>query len=242
MPQRRFEGLRERLLRAGVAPRHVRRYLQELQEHHEDARRAELARGAEPSAASEAAWARLGTEDSLAQGMLARPELRSTGARFPGLVFGLGPALLWLAAPVAIIAGLVLLPEAMPRLKVDATFIETYHTLCFFYLRVVPVLLGASVLAVAASRRLPLRWPLLGAGVVDVLAGTFTVYSLPGQLGVSSSLLPFLVPFSDALGPRDVLALGEGLLRAALLLVLSLLLQQLLRRLSRIQRTRLVAQ
>jgi hypothetical protein len=33
---RPFENLRERLLRAGVAPRHVQRYLRELSDHYED--------------------------------------------------------------------------------------------------------------------------------------------------------------------------------------------------------------
>lgn len=241
MPPQRFESLRERLLRAGVAPRHVRRYLGELQDHYEDALREELKQGATPAAASAAAWARLGTEEDLTQGMLARPELRSKASRFPVLVFGLGPALLWLGAPVAIIAGLLTMPEAMPQLKVDATFIEAYHTLCFFYTRALPVLLGAIVLAVAASRRLPALWPLVGAGAVDVLAGTLTVYSFPGQLGITSSLLPWLVPFSSALGPRDPAALGEGLLRAAGLLAISFLLQQLFCRLGRARRQRLTA-
>ncbi len=88
-----FESLAERLLRAGVAPRHVRRYLRELSEHQEDLLRAELAKGSDAIAAREAARARLGTEESLAQSMLERPELRSTAARFPALVFGFGPVL-----------------------------------------------------------------------------------------------------------------------------------------------------
>lgn len=238
MPSQRFESLRERLLRAGIAPGHVQRYLGELQDHYEDARREELEHGATDAAASEAAWARLGTEEILAQGMLARPELRSRASRHPLLVFGLGPALLWLGAPVAIIAGLLTIPEAMPQLKTEATFIQAYHTLCFFYTRVLPVLLGTIVLAVAASRRLPAFWPLVGAGAVDVLAGTLTVYSFPGQLGITSSLLPWLVPLSHALGPRDPLALGAGLLKAAGLLALSVLLQQLLSRLGRARRQR----
>jgi hypothetical protein len=101
MPRHELEGLRERLLRAGVAPRHVRRYLRELLDHHDDALRAELTKGAPVAAAHEAAWARLGTAESLAQGMLERPELRSTAARFPALVFGVGPVLGWLVAPFA---------------------------------------------------------------------------------------------------------------------------------------------
>lgn len=69
MQLQQFESLRERLLRAGVAPRHVRRFLRELHDHYEDALRVELTKFSDPSAARNAAWARLGTEESLAQGM-----------------------------------------------------------------------------------------------------------------------------------------------------------------------------
>jgi len=230
MPHR-FESLRERLLRAGVAPRHVERYLRELRDHHEDGVRAELARGAPLAAAHDAAWARLGTEESLAQGMLTRPELRSTAARFPVLVFGLGPALTWIGAPIALAAVLSLLPEAGRRAMLEAVFIEAFRALCFVYTRLLPVLLGSMALEVAARRRVRAPWPLVGAGVVSVLAGTVTMYAFPGQLGVTSSLLPWLVPFTDNLGPRDVMALGEGLLRAACMLAVSLIVQRLIRRL-----------
>src|SRR4051812_35129133 len=102
MPSHRLESLRERLLRGGISPRHVRRYLRELAEHHEDALQAELGKGIDLVAAREAAWARLGTEESLAQSVLERPELRSKAARFPALVFGLGPVLSWLGLALAI--------------------------------------------------------------------------------------------------------------------------------------------
>jgi hypothetical protein len=230
MPHR-FESLRERLLRAGVAPRHVQRYLRELHDHHEDAVRAELEKGAPLAAAREAAWARLGSEESLAQGMLTRPELRSRAARFPGLIFGLGPAFTWIAAPIALAAVLSLLPEATRPTRPEAVFIDAFHALCFVYTRVLPVLLGSMALEAAARRRLRAFWPLIGAGAVDVLAGTVTVYSFPGQLGITSWLLPFVLPFTDQLGPRDLTALGEGLLRAACMLVLSLIVQRLIRRL-----------
>ena len=228
--QHRFESLRERLLRAGVAPRHVRRYLSELCEHYDDAVQAELAKNADLAAAREAAWARLGTEESLTQGMLERPELRSTAARFPALVFGAGPALTWLGAPIAIATLLSLLPRAIRRVEVSAAFIDVYYALCFLHTRLLPVLLGALVLELAARRHLGARWPLVGAAAVDLLAGSFTVYSFPGQLGVYSALLPWLLPFTNVLGRRDLTALGEGLLRAAGMLVLSLLLQRVFRR------------
>lgn len=215
MPPDRLERLRERLLGAGVAPRHVKRYLHELRDHQEDAECAELARGAPLAEAREAAWSRLGSEESLVQNMLAHPELRSRAARFPALVFGLGPVLTWVGAPIVIALLVSVVPASSRHIHVDALFIDAYHALGFGYARLLPVLLGALVLGGAAERRSRSLWPFVGAGAVDVLAGTLTVYSLPGELGLTSWLLPWLLPFSKAFGPRDTVALGEGIARAA---------------------------
>ena len=97
------------------------------------------------------------------------------------------------------------------------------------------------------SRVLSRRTLLRGAGTV-VIGLPFleemrvrSVYAAPGQLGITSWLLPWLVPFTDRLGPRDVMALGEGLLSAALLLGLSVILEQVSRRLARAKRLALPA-
>jgi hypothetical protein len=227
---RRFDILRERLLRAGVAPRHVRRYLRELQEHHDDLLRAELSSGASPQAAHDAAWARLGTDEGLVQSMLQRPELRSRAARFPALAFGAVPVLGWIGAPIALHLFLSLLPEGSRQTKVDDGFIAVYHAATFAYTRLLPVVLGVILLHLAANRRLRLLWPVVGAGAIDVLAGTLTVYSSPGQLGISSALLPWLLPLADIFGPRQLAPLAEGLSLAACLLALSFLVQRVMRR------------
>jgi hypothetical protein len=116
--------------------------------------------------------------------MLERPELRSRAARFPLFVFGVAPVLVWLGTSVAVKAALSSLPEASRRTLSDAAFVDAYYALCLVYMRLLPVLLGAVLLEVAARRRLRARSPLLGAGVIDVLAGTLTAYILPGQLGI----------------------------------------------------------
>lgn len=235
MPLHRVEGagwinLRERLLRGGVAPRHVRRYLRELRDHYDDALRAELATHADVARARQAAWARLGTEDTLAQSMLDRPELRSTAARFPRLVFGVAPALGWLGAPIVIAVALSLLPEALRRAVPAADAARVMFTLLVVYTRLVPVLLGAALLTAAVDRRLRPTWPLAGVAVIDVLAGTLSVYLAPGELGVTSTLLPWLAPLSSLFGPTDVMALALGLLKGACMLVLGLGAQRLVQR------------
>jgi len=65
MQSQPLNSLGERLLRAGVAHRHVRRYMRELRDHYEDALREELAKRLDRRMAEQAAWARLGNEEEL---------------------------------------------------------------------------------------------------------------------------------------------------------------------------------
>jgi hypothetical protein len=98
MPQPRFDRqyqrLSERLLTAGIAPRHVRRYVRELSDHFDDLVREEIGGGASRELAETRALSRLGHDDDLADAMMARPELRSLTSRFPWAVFGGGPVVL----------------------------------------------------------------------------------------------------------------------------------------------------
>jgi len=84
-----FNSLKDALLRGGVAPRHVRRTIAELRDHHTDLFAEAFARGCSVENAEREASMRLGDHDSLAAQILARPELRSWAHRWPWLV---GPA------------------------------------------------------------------------------------------------------------------------------------------------------
>ena len=89
-----FHELRERLLRAGVAPRHVRRYLTELTDHLADLRAEEERAGRSRADAESAALVRLGGMDDLAKAMIEQRQFRSWSARVPWAVFSLTPLLL----------------------------------------------------------------------------------------------------------------------------------------------------
>lgn len=88
------DELRERLLRAGVAPRHVRRYLTELADHLADMRAEEELAGRSRAEAECAALIRLGGIDDLAKAMIERPQFQSWCARAPWATFGLAPLFL----------------------------------------------------------------------------------------------------------------------------------------------------
>src|ERR1700692_1164160 len=89
-----FNELRERLLRAGVAPRHVRRYLTELADHLADLRAEEERAGRSRSGAEAAALVRLGGMDDLAKAMMEQRQYQSWCVRAPWATFGLAPLFL----------------------------------------------------------------------------------------------------------------------------------------------------
>ncbi len=188
-----FDRLEDRLLRGGIAPRHVRRTLTELREHYDDALRDEQAKGAYDAA--QAAWQRLGTENDIAQSVLARRELHALSARFPRAVFGAGPLVLWFAITALSLSpfafGLNAAREAgligPPGTPDPVWFKAPFSAMLFFYLRILPVIIGAIMVTAAARQRLALGWAILGTGVIALLSA-FATYSLkfataPGEKG-----------------------------------------------------------
>ncbi|MFL6605644.1 MAG: hypothetical protein ACJ8R9_30520 [Steroidobacteraceae bacterium] len=218
-----LKSLSEHLLRAGVAHRHVRRYVRELHEHYEDAVREELAKGLDRSLAEQTAWARLGNEEELARSVLAQPTLRSTAARFPVLVFGAAPALIWLTSLALSLFAFGVFAESYERPAPPFWVLELDYALLLLYMRVLPVVLGVLLVIASARQRLTPYWPIIGTAIVAFIAGTSSITlilaSTPeaSSVGVASSLLPLILPSSAALGPPNALAFAGGLARAALM-------------------------
>ena len=185
MPQscfdRHYQRLSERLLEAGIAPRHVRRYVRELSDHFDDLAREEIAGGAARELAQTRALARLGGEEDLARAMLSRPELRSLTARYPWAVFGLGPIALLLLSIVGglylevwlidhtgwVMRGLGLTPgPAAARLA--TRIYTTYNTLIVFG---GPLLFAWLFYWVGARQRMRPAWIATGVMLICVLGG-----------------------------------------------------------------------
>lgn len=78
-----FGALRLELLRGGVSPLYVDRTILELSEHYEDLQSDALESGLSRDAAAQAAHARLGSVETIAAAVLARPELLSWSHRWP---------------------------------------------------------------------------------------------------------------------------------------------------------------
>ncbi len=177
MPQP-FDSLQERLLRAGIAPRHVRRYCRELEDHFSDLIALQKERGYDEADATIRARALLGDDEELTDAMLATARFRSLTARAPWLVLGVLP-------PLVIVGGLIVLgigmavaaPQHGPHLPLPAWCAPLAATICSTANYAVGPLAILFVLATAWRQRLYGRWPVLGV-LAAMLFGAITTLSV----------------------------------------------------------------
>jgi hypothetical protein len=192
--QKQFVELRERLLLAGVARRHVGRYLRELSEHFADVCAEEEARGKSKTEASAAAAARLGSVEDLASAMLARPESLALSARAPWAVFGLGSvtllAVVYAAACAILWTGwrMFLPGRETPFVPIDVgNMAIAYFGLGKLLYFGGPLLVGWCIAIVAARQRLSALWPAAGLALVALIGGAAQVRAVaaaaPGMSG-----------------------------------------------------------
>ncbi len=78
-----FRVLAERLIDAGIAPKHVHRTVNEMRDHYQDLVEAGLERGLERVAAQEQAMQQLGRTDDFVREMASHPELKGWASRYP---------------------------------------------------------------------------------------------------------------------------------------------------------------
>lgn len=201
-----FHELRERLLRAGVAPRHVRRYVAELSDHSADLRMEELHAGHSAAESDSASFARLGSMDDLAKAMIEQRQFQSWCARAPWAMFSVAPAFVlaaaWFVALFILWSGWnIFLPEAV-------TPFGTGHFRLFdlanIYFQIgksiyfgAPILVGWGIGLVAIRQRLKAIWPFVGFLLIAFIGGTGQVHvhppTVPGGLrhvGMGLTLAP----------------------------------------------------
>jgi hypothetical protein len=183
-----FDDLREKLLAGGIAPRHVRRYLAELDEHLDDLIREQRLAGYDSEDAGLRARSRLGADDELASAMLEQKRFRSIAARAPWAVFMFLPPVTAIAIGFLFIGGLVLLGEYF-----DFMPLSSLSTPEWFRLLTTGVVAAANLtmmpmtaflfVAVAQRQRLKLIWPLLATIVLLVLFFHSDVLFAPHRKG-----------------------------------------------------------
>jgi hypothetical protein len=205
-----FDELRERLLQAGAAPRHVRRYLSELADHLADLRAEEERAGRSPADAESAALIRLGGMDDLAKSMIEQRQFQAWSARAPWAIFGLAP--LFLLAGVWFVSLLILwfgwqvfLPGADTpfghhpgphRIFELANIYFQLDRLLYF---AAPVLVGWGIGLLAARQRLKSPWPSVGFFLIALMGGLAQVHAsrtaVPhglGHISMSFDLAPII--------------------------------------------------
>ena len=179
----RFDTLKETLLKAGIAPRHVTRYLRELDDHLADLTEAQREAGHDQDTARLRARALLGGDDELASAMLAQPGFKSWAARWPWAVFGLAPAPVMLAAVFAVALPLILIADLRGSMGSDVPAPAWFHFLANGAVLFANLALGpglAAVLAAAAWRqRLNPKWPLLASVIIAILGVHMAAHFAP---------------------------------------------------------------
>jgi hypothetical protein len=206
-----FHELRERLLRAGVAPRHVRRYLAELADHLADLRAEEEGAGRSRADAESAALVRLGGIDELAKAMIEQRQLQSWCARAPWAAFCCAPLcflfVAWFVALSILWTGWkIFLPGAdTPFVRIDG-FAILYFGMGRLIYFCAPILIGWGIGLIAARQRLQAVWPAVGLILIALIGGTAQVHAsrttVPGGLGHISldfALRPSTQGISDSL-------------------------------------------
>lgn len=207
--------LRERLLGAGVAPRHVHRYLTELREHWSDLIAEEERAGRNRADAETLARARLGRVDDLARILIERPELRSWTARAPWAVLGAGPLLGlvagWCVALLILWSGWMWFLGG--SLRGSQTSFVPPHGFAIAYFGAgrmlyyfAPLLAGWGMILLAGRQRVLAFWPvILGSIAVALMGATGDVDVRPDAGDVGIRFFPPASQFVDAAGHALVL-------------------------------------
>jgi len=223
-----FDELRERLLRAGVAPRHVRRYLTELTDHLADLRAEEERAGRGRADAESEALLRLGEMDDLAKAMIEQRQFQSWCVQAPWAMFGLAPLCLLAGAYFVACFYLwcgwnIFLPGADTPFGVRTGPIDGFANIYFqagkFYYFGAPILVGWAIGLVAVRQRLKAVWPTVGFFLIAWMGATAQIHAsrtaVPGGLG------HITIDFF-ALGP-SVEGVSHGLFHALAILSLTVL-------------------
>lgn len=212
-----FREIRERLLRAGIAPRHVRRYLRELEDHFADLIAEEVRVGRSPEHAKTAALMRLGSIEELAGAMLEKRQFQAWSAKAPWATFGIVPIVLlagayFLACFILWSGWKMFLPgAATPFGGQEASSIFELQNLYFQTGRMIyfgaPLFVGWTISFLAVRQRFRVVWPAAGL----VLVASFGCLSRVHVIRPAASVAGGHVSMGLGLGPSVEGSLIYGL-------------------------------
>ena len=223
-----FRELRERLLRGGVAPRHVRRYLSELADHFADLTEEEQQSGRNLAGARSAALVRLGKTDDLANALLEQRQFQSWCARAPWVMFAFVPLIslgaAYLVACLYLWSGWkFFLPGADTPFRALAAPTYSLTNMYFqagkFYYYSAPVLVGWTIGIVAARQRMKTVWLAVGLLLIAWMGATARIQA--GQTAVPSGLGHISMEFFTLDSPSQTIS--QSMLSALVIFILAIL-------------------
>ena len=211
MAQQPLDRLRMRLLKAGIAPRYVARYLSELRDHFADLVAKECGKGSSDTEAQARARVLLGGEDALYRSAIDRGAPRSWAATLPWLVFGIAPllalfALFFLTAWTSFTLLFPYRDVGTPSIPHGVRDLTAALSLFSSYL-LAPVL-AAVCIAIALRQRLASRWVWVGLALIALVAAPFAFQ------------LDFNAPSGRVRGSAVVGVMDRGVMDATATLVL----------------------
>jgi len=219
-----FETVAESLLKGGIAPRHVRRYVGELTDHLGDLIERQRASGYDADDAQVRARALLGDDRELTAAMLEDRRFRSWSARLPWLVFVPLPFIVLTVTLVALTVPIFLIGDGAAHItrvtSIPPDLLRSVSVTGLAGLNMLALPLLATQLLLAAHRqRLGLFWPLTGIALLLLLfphAGMAfgdAAIDKPGQLQFNIAPL-FLPVFDGELTKHAMVLTGQWLLTA----------------------------
>jgi len=194
-----FDHLRETLLKAGIAPRHVHRYVGELRDHLEDLTAQQRQAGCDSTEARVRARARLGSDDELAAAMLAQKNFRAWASRAPWAVFLLLPPLAAAAIGMVLLGVLLVLGAHYGLLGLNAPPPPQWfqhlaiQVVTVANLAMMPLAAGWFTI-MAARQRLSLAWPLATTALLLILFIHSDVSFVPRHEDLDILAIPIFMP------------------------------------------------
>jgi hypothetical protein len=178
-----FSLLAEKLLRSGVAPRHVGRLVEELESHLAALEQEETDAGKSIGQARASARERLGSDELLIRSVTARPQLLSWGARQPFLTCALGPLMALVVTAVAFLllaaafigAAHLFSSSNSPHSGPPAVLRAAFEVLLALVTYVAPIACCAVLAWYVATRRLKLAWAWVGIVSTALLGATWNL-------------------------------------------------------------------